>query len=106
MPDRDGYPTDDELEAVRKWDWKDLEGWFEYIKSIWWAANWGFTETKRRYYISTGGWSGNESIIKAMTENFAWDMVWLNTRRGGHYTFERRVWNKRAKQGATNAESD
>lgn len=100
--DEDGYPTEAALELVGKWHWSDMKGWFEFIKSIWWYSEWGWKEkdephdwgieeTVHRYYISTGGWSGNESIIGAMKENeWTWHFAWLQSRRGGHYIFEDR----------------
>ena len=106
--DDDGYPTDAALEIVRLWHWSDTKGWFEFVKSIWfdfvkskWHLNaWGWSEGLEphdylnnpevyRYHISTGGWSGNESIIAAMQENdMLWSLTWVQGRRGGHYIFE------------------
>ena len=98
--DDDGYPTDDALEAVRIWHWNDQKGWFEFIKSIWHLASWGWHEGEEdhewdkgkkvyRYNISTAGWSGNESIIRAMEEcDMMWGLTWVQSRRGGHYIFE------------------
>lgn len=96
MPDSDGYPTDEELDRITKWE----AGWIEcfaFIKSCWWAADWGWTEfdgaddfgrPQRVYMISTGGWSGNESILQAMRSNFIlWSLAWKEHRRGGHYIF-------------------
>jgi len=98
--DEDGYPTDAALEIVRRWNWTDPEGWFRFIKNIWSYTDWGwhesevkheFTEGKMvfRYNLSTAGWSGNESLIRAMQDNdFLWWMVWTQSRKGGHYIFE------------------
>ena len=102
MLDEDGYPTEAALEIVKRWHWIDSKGWFEFIKSIWWYPDWGWSEGEEphdyrqdelvyRYHISTGGWSGNESIIRAMQETeMMWHMNWVQSRRGGHYIFERK----------------
>ena len=42
--DEDGYPTEAALEIVRIWHWSDSPGWFEFIKSIWHLAPWGWSE--------------------------------------------------------------
>lgn len=96
--DDDGYPTEEALNRIKKWPWQD--GWvelFEFINSIWWMADWGWRQTYGyngnnesyiEYNISTGGWSGNESIIDALQENtMAWSFCWQQSRRGGHYIF-------------------
>lgn len=100
--DDDGYPTDAALEIVRLWHWSDTKGWFEFVKSVWYSPSWGWSEGLEphdylnnpevyRYHISTGGWSGNESIISAMNENdMIWSLTWVQSRRGGHYIFEGR----------------
>lgn len=97
--DIDGYPTRDCLRAIEIWDWEDASGWFEFIKSVWHLASWGWHEaevkddnsskTLRQYNISTAGWSGNEDIIEAMMKNnMLWSFCWVQSRRGGHYIFE------------------
>jgi hypothetical protein len=95
--DEDGYPTDHALNLIEIWPWDDPKGWFEFIKSIWHQASWGWNvDTKTNnsksvlvYNISTGGWSGNESIIGAMQLNdFMWWIHWVQSRRGGHFIFE------------------
>ena len=100
MPDQDGYPTDDELKRIKEWPIsEDYAEWFDFIRSCWWAADWGwyeedahdelFNRQVKHYSISTGGWSGNESIIEAMQENgIVWIMTWVQSSRGGHYIFE------------------
>ena len=96
----DGYPTDDALQIIRIWHWSDPKGWFSFIKSIWYMYSWGWHEGEAeheynkddkvwRLSISTGGWSGNESIIQAMQDNIMmWHLNWVSSRRGGHYVFE------------------
>ena len=101
--DDEGYPTDEALEVVEKWHWLDSECWFNFIKGIWHLSSWGWHEGEEpdewnekdinyRYTISTAGWSGNESIIYAMEKNhMLWSMTWVQSRRGGHYIFEKKV---------------
>jgi len=92
--DEHGYPIDEALDRIENWNHGN--GWFElmqFIQSIWWASDWGFrveeNEGKLTYYLSTGGWSGNESIVQAMQKNyFFWATVWVQSQRGGHYIFE------------------
>ena len=100
--DDGGYPTDAALDIIRLWHWSDIKGWFEFVKSVWYSPSWGWSEGLEphdyeknkevyRYNISTGGWSGNESIICAMQENgMIWSLTWVQSRRGGHYIFEGR----------------
>lgn len=103
--DEDGvYPTDEALEKITNWSADDIAGCFTFMKDIWTYADCGYwheyeTEgqlyrvTKKkvyRYEISTGGWSGNESIIAALEKNWMiYIMTWVQSRRGGHYIFER-----------------
>ena len=108
--DDDGYPTYDALEIIKLWHWDDARGWFKFIESLWAHHDWGWKEKDEphewedhkqykdkivhRYYISTAGWSGNESIIRAMQDNdFMWYLNWVQSRRGGHYIFELREFN-------------
>jgi hypothetical protein len=100
--DDDGYPTEDALKAIELWDWGTnggSKGWFDFIASIWHFKDFGWWEGEcehkngEKYYgyaISTGGWSGNESIIYAMQRNkhSLWHLSWVSSHRGGHYEFE------------------
>lgn len=101
LQDEDGYPTDAALNVIRLWHWNDAKGWFKFIEALWYMRDWGWKEIDEphdrdqivhRYYISTAGWSGNESIIYAMSENksMLWTLTWVQSRRGGHYIFELR----------------
>lgn len=98
--DDDGYPTEHALEIVKSWLWDDPIGWFEFIGRLWHLRDWGWSEEEARheffpdkkvrlYNISTAGWSGNESLIRAMESNIIlWSSTWVQSRRGGHYIFE------------------
>ena len=82
------YPTEKELRRIEKWPYTDFVGLMEFIESIWEFKEWGFNRTKSSYQLSTGGWSGNESIIDAMQKNIIfWSVCWNSSRRGGHYVF-------------------
>lgn len=97
--DEDGYPTEEELEAIRSWEVKDIQrdfhGLFDYLKyrGLWKYAESGYwkeeiKDGKHEYHLSTAGWSGNESIILAMQQNYLWwSLFWLSSNRGGHYVF-------------------
>ena len=98
--DEDGYPTAEALDIIQLWSYDDPTGWFEFIKQLWNMVEWGWEVVRQphpnrpevavdRYYISTGGWSGNEDIIRAMMKNtMLWSFNWVSSRRGGHYVFE------------------
>lgn len=98
--DNDGYPTDLALTLIEeanplKQNPHDL---MAFIKSLWQYVDWGWSEKKKRdyankktilYSISTGGWSGNESIVYALknNKNFFWTLYWRESKVGGHYKF-------------------
>lgn len=87
----DEYPEEEDLEKITNWPHRDFIGWMEFIKSVWWMPDWGWDEEDGVYNISTGGWSGNESIISAMRSNFPlWGLHWQVHRTGGHYEFKSR----------------
>lgn len=97
--DADCYPTNESLQAIAEWQGsaRDL---LDAVGKVWNLRSWGWEERTvpdelrpgrfaRQYDISTGGWSGNESLIGAMQENtMFWLRAWVQSRRGGHYIFE------------------
>ena len=89
--DKDGYPTEVLLEKIRTWKECNDTSLFQFIRPAWKYAESGYwQESGEEFQISTGGWSGNESIIETMEANFIfWAMWWKSTERGGHYVFER-----------------
>jgi hypothetical protein len=98
--DADGYPDDNELEQIQAWDWKDKGhlALLDFIKARWWMPDFGWTENRQtmELHLSTGGWSGNESIIYALQQNtMFWAVHWEQSRRGGHYVFDMtRLWTE------------
>ena len=98
--DDGGYPTEYALDKIKNWDMLDFPGCMEYVFKLWHWEDYRWSEEAKdeyfdhpitRYYLSTGGWSGNESIIGAMQENqMLWFFNWVQSRRGGHYIFEHR----------------
>ena len=89
--DEDGYPADDTLECVAALNPVENNPYeiVDYIFSIWhWGEMMGkFDRETGCFEISTGGWSGNESIIDALKKSFFWVMYWYQSRTGGHYWF-------------------
>lgn len=111
------YPTDAQLKKVQDWEIasttdRSIAQLIEYIESIWWAPDWGFKLYRGRdslfgkrrvmkLQLHTGGWSGNEDIIRALETTFLfWSLFWEKSIRGGHYWFEfpTSIWSKRRRQ--------
>jgi hypothetical protein len=94
----EGYPTEEELQLIEKWDYKDVFGLFEYLKGKWAYSDWGYKEKwgKDKYgkpvlkvELHTAGWSGNESLIESLLKNRTITMFWYSQwNRGGHYYFD------------------
>lgn len=86
--DINGYPEDHELDKIKSWT-DDFPALMRYVHDRWQYADVGFwTEKNGLYEISTGGWSGNESLIDAMQYNSVfWVTWWVSSRRGGHFVF-------------------
>jgi hypothetical protein len=93
----DGYPTEEFLQSIAEWDYKKgfndlLEHAMQgHIYGNYWNRE-PEKDGKTEWHVSTGGWSGNESIIAALKDNqMFWMMCWVQSRRGGHYIFECRT---------------
>jgi hypothetical protein len=96
----DGYPSEAELEKIKNWpppekDLFELDALMQYVHERWkYPTFWEedqveeFGRPHRRYTFSTGGWSGNESLVTAMEENPVLSMIapW-SWQRGGHYEY-------------------
>lgn len=89
----DAYPTEAELEAIKNWepggdDWSHA-AWLGVLQecSDAWNHDMGHAlwddKTKQMTFV-TGGWSGNEDVLGALSENrLAHSMLWQSSHRGG-----------------------
>ena len=85
------YPSDEALEFIEKFDCSEYGCMVlaKFIEEAWWASEWGYKMKGKTLHLSTGGWSGNEDIIRALRNNFLfWSMCWYQSNRGGHYIFK------------------
>ena len=91
--------TKKDLQQLSDWDVSDAHNLIKRIKEMWVnqsyiKESWGIDRVWHKnpvliFELHTGGWSGNEEIIKALQDNkLFWLMWWQKTERGGHYTFE------------------
>lgn len=88
--DEEGYPTDEALLFIESYDLKNrgVEDLLNFIGEIWYFEDWGFIRDGNKLELHTGGWSGNEDIIRALRPTFFWTFCWESERRGGHYYFD------------------
>lgn len=91
--DREGYPTEKSLEAIKEFPWDRPVDLMDMVEYMWWNSGTLFVKTKEPgktvYTLHTGGWSGNEDIIDALKSNsMFWALCWVSSRRGGHFEFE------------------
>ena len=88
----DEYPTDATLRKVRYWPIRtgaDCVDLLRFVEAQFRGADRQVRRRGRRWSISTGGWSGNESLIEALQRNHIfWSLCWMKSERGGHFVFE------------------
>lgn len=83
------YPSDKDLRAIRNWDYEKGWGGFLDLVDSAWNHTYGTIRKSRRYIrFITGGWSGNEDIIGAMSRNFIFQSHWYKSERGGYHVYE------------------
>ncbi len=96
--DADGlYPSDQSLRTIEKWDLlkHPVSELLDFVEPLWEYSD-RFIRHHHNLYLSTGGWSGNESIIGALQHNFIfWSMYWFRSQRGGHYWFNTSMCDKK-----------
>lgn len=84
--DEDGYPTPELLDLIHNWHGTHAQLW-ELLKQVWhWPE---YIVTKGKYLeLHTGGWSGNEDIIRELEGTLFWFLYWEKSERGGHHYFK------------------
>jgi len=102
--DSSGYPTEEALDVLAKWDYADPAGAFLYMSTLWNHSMGWFSQKESIieplfhdrdavddrvwYCCATGGWSGNEDVIAALQQNTVlWLFSWSASVRGGYYEF-------------------
>lgn len=94
--DSEGYPTEEELRAIRKWDIKDFPRLLDFVEERWTYEKCTKRETIKDVYkrellewtLITGGWSGNESLVNALLGNQFFELLWYyQWERGGKHVF-------------------
>lgn len=98
--DEEGCPTDELIRFIEEYQETPempILKFLEIIKTCWWNPDFGFSleldESEEHYNLElhTGGWSGNESIIEAITCNphlTVVSMKYVQWNVGGHYRFK------------------
>lgn len=97
--DDEGYPTEEWLTFIEEYqpdEYLPIYDFLELLKSSWNHSQWGFKLHRiyrgiRKLELHTGGWSGNESIIKAIEKNIFLTYISMKYKMwetGGHYYFE------------------
>jgi hypothetical protein len=82
------YPPVEFLKELTQKPCDNFHEFMAQIKPYWAFSGWGWRQDGDIYYLSTGGWSGNEDIINALETNFMFYlMYWMRSSRGGHYIF-------------------
>jgi hypothetical protein len=88
--DDDGYPTDEALEKIEKWEINKSDDYIkllDFCRSLWFYPDYCKKEGKVYTFI-TIGWSGNESIIGALHNNFLFYInYWYSSERGGKHVY-------------------
>mgnify|MGYP000950782173 CR=1 FL=1 len=96
MPDEHNYPTEEELDQLKKYCGHfgvpnfniNVNKLLDFLHKIWWLPDLGVEHDGRKLELHTGGWSGNEEIISVLQNSMFWVMYWQKSERGGHYYFE------------------
>ena len=101
--DAHGYPTDETLDIIEKWPPQDVRGLLRFMAEAWKYSDRGphpidylaritphtgalNEEGYELWFATTGGWSGNEDLIRAFMRNaVAWSISWKASVAGGAY---------------------
>ena len=81
--DSHGYPTEKTLEIIASWPPEQFAHLLDYVREAW--SDYGrIWKEGGDIKMATGGWSGNESIARALRENRVFHaLYWQSSHRGG-----------------------
>lgn len=83
-----GYPDEHEITSIERWPYTDFQGLLEFVQELWKYPE-RISCRNGKWKLSTGGWSGNETLIAALQQNrMFWTCCWVLSKRGGYYEFE------------------
>ncbi len=88
--DESEYPTEETLLKIEQWPLEDHIGLIDFVKKCWKYPEriTYIMDTEFKIRFSTGGWSGNESVIHALEKNVMFmSMWWFSSNRGGGHEF-------------------
>jgi len=98
--DVNGCPTEEWLEFIKNYQPSDDLPLLKFVKEIlpkgWYYADWGVVihrkyKGKIKLELHTGGWSGNEEVIREILSNkhfTHFKMQYVQWKTGGNYYFE------------------
>ena len=83
------YPSDKVLYKIRNWSIYDPEGLLEYIRKNWYYSHAvTISDDGIEWEFVTGGWSGDEALIRAFRENkIMWMLLWYSSTASGVHKF-------------------
>lgn len=67
--DKDGYPTEETLQALRNWPAETIKDAVPFIARAWYYPNMAEETRPGLWAFATGGWSGNEDLMAAFWGN-------------------------------------
>jgi hypothetical protein len=82
------YPNEADLKFIEEYDLAKTgpQGLIEHLLDLWHWPEYAKYENGA-LELHTGGWSGNEDIIEALSKTLFWLLYWQRSERGGHYFF-------------------
>jgi hypothetical protein len=81
------YPSKADLTTIHKWPiLQDPWGLLDHLIECWTSYG-NIIVNGRKVIMTTGGWSGNESLIYALQETMWWQLYWQKSERGGLHEF-------------------
>lgn len=99
------YPTDEELDNLRAEcnQWVDMDVWFDHVADmicgLWRWGECGYTRKPGILCLATGGWSGNESVLRAVDGTVWHGMFFLAEMSGGAVWYVDRKGGQRKRIG-------